>query len=180
MFKSFLTPRRLRRWSAAGVVLLIVWAAVGVVVQRARELRPSPAALVQAAAAVEPARAAMPETQTRLDQIIRTVQRLSPKERMQPEVQDALRRSFSAMSPEQQMRFVDSVLPMGLEQMVAAYQSMGDDQKRLVTEKLYSEFSGRGWLPEDTDAATFATLLNENAAKFLDAPDAETRLELLP
>lgn len=118
--------------------------------------------------------------EAQLDQIIHAVQRLPPKQRMQPEVQGALRRSFAVMSPEQQATFVESVLPMGLEQMVSAYRGMGEDQKRFVSELIYAEFSGRGWLPEDTDAQAFAALLDENAAKFLEAPDAETRLELLP
>lgn len=149
-------------------------------VQNARGHRPSPEAVLSAAAVVEETQTSEEQARAQLDRMIYTVQRLSPKERMQPEVQEALRRSFVVMSPEQQAAFVESVLPMGLEKMVAAYQSMGEDQKRLVTEKLYSEFSGRGWLPEDADVETFTALLDDNAAKFLDAPDAATRLELLP
>lgn len=180
MPKPFLTTRRLRRWSVAGLALGLTWSAVGLVVQNARGHRPSPEAVLSAAAVVEETQTSEEQARAQLDRMIYTVQRLSPKERMQPEVQEALRRSFVVMSPEQQAAFVESVLPMGLEKMVAAYQSMGEDQKRLVTEKLYSEFSGRGWLPEDADVETFTALLDDNAAKFLDAPDAATRLELLP
>ena len=153
---------------------------MGIVVQNARANRPSPESVVATSAAMQEADPAPEQIEEQLDEIIRTVQRLSPKERMRPEVQDALQRSFAAMSPDQQMKFVESVLPMGLEEMVAAYRYMGEDQKRLVTEKLYAQFNGRGWLPEDTDAEAFARLLDENADKFLDAPDAATRLELLP
>lgn len=180
MLKRFLTTRRLRRWSVAGGVLAVIWLAVGVVVQQARGLRPSAETLVQAVEVVEQSSADASDVNAELDQIIRTVQRLAPKERMQPEVHEALLRSFSAMAPEQQIEFVDAILPMGLEQMVTAYRAMGEDQKRLSTELLYSEFSSRGWLAQDIDAPTFAELLEQNAEKFLNAPDAQTRLELLP
>ena len=157
------------------------WSAVGIVVQNARANRPSPESVVATSAAIQEADPAPEQIEQQLDEIIRTVQRLSPKERMRPEVQDALQRSFAAMSPDQQMELVESILPMGLEQMVAAYRDMGEDQKRLVTERLYQELGGRGWLPDGVDApAVLEAILDENADKFLDAPDAATRLELLP
>lgn len=164
----------------AATVLAAVWSGVGLVVQAAgaRDVRPANVLNVAESLAVD---AADREGRTQqIERLAQAVQRLSLDERLRPDVNEALRSSLLAMTPQEQRTFVDGVLPMGLEPMVAAYRAMETDRKRLVSDRLHRKFTENGWLAEETSPEDFAALLDAQAAQFLehDAPDA--RLELLP
>ncbi|MEM9418336.1 MAG: hypothetical protein AAGA25_04670 [Planctomycetota bacterium] len=175
-----ISPRDWRRWSVGFAVLVAVWVGVGLTIGVAKANKPTSAkVVVEAQDATE-----LPDDQagrvSQIERLAERIQQLSLDERLDPQLIEAIEQSFASMTPGEQQAFVLNIMPPGLEPMINAFHAMDDTQKRLAVDRLRRAFKHAGWIPEDTDRATFRTWVESSMSAFSETQDPEVQLDLLP
>ncbi|MEM6458528.1 MAG: hypothetical protein AAF710_03960 [Planctomycetota bacterium] len=172
------TRMRYRRWTIAGLLLAAVWAGVAGVTAWARSAAPTPADAVAAAAAVRGADDA--DRPRQVEALTRAVRRLTLSQRGEPAVAEALRGALGSMSAQQRLAFLDATLPMGLDEMAAAYLNLDDAGRARLSHWVYQELTDRGWRPESLSLRAFRRLFEGYAEAFARGDDTAAQLEALP
>ncbi|BAM03762.1 hypothetical protein [Phycisphaera mikurensis] len=113
------------------------------------------------------------------------VNRLPGAARMDPELGEALRGEFEAMTPEERSLYLDLTLPRGFEELMLAFNAMeGAERRRIVgeaTARMDEEMARAGGKPpEGLDEGQLQRVVDEGMKSFLSDASAETKLDLQP
>ncbi|MEO0587742.1 MAG: hypothetical protein AAF078_08895, partial [Planctomycetota bacterium] len=173
--------KRTQVWWTLGAALLGIWAAVGLIALASAAAEPT------AQGVVDYLDQNPLDSDAAIDGLARRVNRLPFEARQDPDLRRRIDAAFQEMTPEERARYVEAVLPNGLEQMFAAINAMDSDERRkLVDDALAQMRRGRaefeaGEAPAPpVDDAAFQRIVDEGMKAYMTDASAEAKLDLEP
>ncbi|MEM6333911.1 MAG: hypothetical protein AAF823_11290 [Planctomycetota bacterium] len=177
--------KRTQVWWTLGAALLGIWAAVGLIALASAAAEPTAQGVVDYLDQ-NPLDAAA-DRDAAIDGLARRVNRLPFEARQDPDLRRRIDAAFHEMTPDERARYVEAVLPNGLEQMFAAINAMDSDERRkLVDDALAqmrrgrAEFEAGDAPPPPVDDAAFQRIVDEGMKAYMTDASAEAKLDLEP
>lgn len=176
-----------RRVWVLGLILLVgVWSVALAAMAWARSAEATPAKVIALLDESPLEGLDAGERMRRVEQLAAMVNRLPFEARRDPQLQRLLRDRFAVMSVEERSRYLDLVLPRGLQQMMDAINQMPRDQRRAMVDEALIEIRKGQRDPEQqafeeqVGQEQLQRIVDEGLRAYLRDASAEAKLDLQP
>lgn len=177
---------RRRTWIIGALCIAAAWAVAIAVIAVARGQAVT-AEKVRAFVEANPLSELEGEDRTEhIEALAERMNRLPFDERQDPAVQSAARRQFLAMTPEERLRYLDLVLPRGMQQMMEAINDMPRDERKKLVDRALADMQGRegderrGRMEEQVGGDAMQKIVDEGLRSYLSDASPEAKLDLEP
>ena len=159
---------------------------MGATIVAAYQSRTTPADVVAFAERQDFSALSAKERRAIVDKLASRVNRLSFEQRRDPELQRSIRDMFEQMNEQERLRYVDRVLPKGIDQLFESINAMEPEERRALVDETLSD------MRRDLDRATqseiqariedpaFKRVIDRGMKAYLSEASAETKLDLEP
>jgi len=169
-----------------GVTLALIWGGLGVLAWVSNATAPTAERVVAYLEANPLDEAGSAERERIIDSLASQVNRLEFEQRQDAGLRKRVEGTFDSMTPEERRRYIDAVLPQGIEQMIEAINAMDRDERRRLVEDALSDIRqareehNAGETDERMNDEAFRRVVDEGMRSFMTDASAETKLDLEP
>lgn len=174
-----------RTWLVLGATLVAIWGGLAVLAWASSATAPT-AERVVAYLDDHPLDADGADRGAIIDGLASRVNRLDFDQRQDPTLRDRIESTFGDMTPAERNRYIDAVLPRGMEQMIAAINAMDRDERQQLVDNALTEIRrarAEGPDPERVErmeSEAFQRVVDEGMRNYLSGASAEAKLDLEP
>ncbi|MEM0913196.1 MAG: hypothetical protein AAGB29_15045 [Planctomycetota bacterium] len=175
---------RRKTWLMLIAALAAIWGGLGVIAWLSSATAPT-ADRVVAYLDDHPLDAAT-DREAIIDGLASRVNRLDFDQRQDPALRERIESTFGAMTPAERNRYIDAVLPKGMEQLIAAINAMDREERQQLVDNALTEIRrarAEGPDPERAErmeSEAFQRVVDEGMRNYLSSASAEAKLDLEP
>ncbi|MEM1207716.1 MAG: hypothetical protein AAF842_11025 [Planctomycetota bacterium] len=176
---------RRRTWLMLIAALVAIWGGLGALAWLSSTTAPT-AARVAAYLDDHPLDADGADRDAIIDGLASRVNRLDFEQRQDPALRERIESIFGEMTPAERNRYIDAVLPKGMEQLIAAINAMDRDERQQLVDNALTEIRrarAEGPDPERVErmeSEAFQRVVDEGMRNYLSGASAEAKLDLEP
>ncbi len=177
---------RSRVWIIGGGCLAAVWIVAVAVIVYARSQTMTAQKVMAFVEATDVDTLPADERMRHVEAIAARVNRLPYEERRDPQLEEQLRQTFVAMTPEERARYLDLVLPNGMQQMMDAINKMPRDERQAMVDRALADMqrgrndAERRRAEDEIGAEAMQRIVDEGLRSYMRDATAEAKLDLEP
>jgi len=171
---------------ALGVALALIWGGLGVVAWVSSATAPSAERVVAYLDANAIDGKGADERSAIIDGLASRVNRLDFEQRQDAELRRRVEGAFDAMTAAERRRYIDAVLPKGMEQMIEAINAMDREERRRLVDRALADIrrareeAEAGEMEERLEDEAFRRVVDEGMRNYMSDASAEAKLDLEP
>lgn len=171
-------------WTKAAIALALIWGTAFGVIHLARSSKPTAASVEKALQSAALGGKSQDERARRIDKVAAQMNRLPLEDRQHLRRSPASDDFFKALTPEEQLRFLDATLPTGFKQMMDSFNKMDRKKRKEIVERALADLrkdEGDGAVPPPAlDDKNLQRIVDQGLRSFYNDSNAEVKADLSP